>query len=192
MSVINLIVKVIKRVERQFPSFTSSFMLVSNLGSNHSSVLVYPYVLSSLLEQVSWLTLPEKCRHGNDERWKSIECHFHHFTGVFLPYSFSFHSFIFLPFILLFRYWGNMKLVQVREMVVKIFLERSLGMQAVLFLRHFLSLHSVITFVFSFLERGKREESEKCNSFQKEDTKLGTMICSWILWYFWDMNRTGG
>ena len=41
------------------------------------------YFLLFFLEQVSWLTLPEKCRHGeNDERWKSIECHFHQLNRV--------------------------------------------------------------------------------------------------------------
>ena len=82
-----------------------------------------------------------------------------------------------------------MKLVQVREMVVKIFLERSLGMQAVLFSITFSSLFfCCLTFSYFppcpyFLDG---EWSEKCNFSKMEDTKTGRV------WFVQESDDTFG
>ena len=80
---------------------TSSFMFMLNLGNRTVPTLFRPV---SLFSRSSFHTpgkslltnITRKAQTWNDERWKSIECHFHHFSAV----SFSLIPSLFLSFLL--------------------------------------------------------------------------------------------
>lgn len=163
------------RKGRHFPFSTSSFMFVSILSSKwlqHFFSCIKPFLLFLLfltLRKSLLTNITRKCRHGTMRDGKVLSVISITSLGLFLLLFLS--SSLFSRSV---SYWKNMKLVQVRGMVVKIFLERSLGMQAVLFL-------SLSTFLLP---------SHRVLIFRGRDAKVRNLIppsgrktLNWQVWF---------